>query len=152
MYIHVCIHIMCVHCVYFQLHFAMEKVVVSDHHGDAFLQVGRKTSRNIGAVLSVSASLDDPTTAAAAKSPSTPSGQVGKKSGARSRQKQSRKGEQRLPAVTEEGAESEEEGGAHLGQPVTVFWHMQRLASQQGQLRSGECVCVCVCGEYKMDG
>ena len=126
-------------------------VVVSDHHGDAFLQVDRKTSRNVGPVLSISASLEDP--AAATKSPPTPSGQGGKKSGARSRQKQSRKGEQRLPAATEEGAENEDEGGAHLGQPVTVFRHMQCLASQQGELRSGEGVCVwcvhtVVCGKY----
>ena len=32
----------------------------------------------------------------------------------------------------------EEKGGLHLGQPVTVFRHMQTLAADQRELRTGE--------------
>ena len=89
-----------------------------------------------------------------AKSQQTPTSGGTKKSGSRSesrRQKQPRKGEksageksvsEKSSGVSEDVSVTElmgeEKGGLHLEQPVTVFRHMQTLAADQRELRTGE--------------
>ena len=119
-------------------------------------QVERNSSRNAPSATDSpqsSAGSTDEGTAAKSQQPPTSGGT--KKSGSRSesrRQKQPRKGEKSAGeksvsekssgvledvSVTELMGE-EEKGGLHLGQPVTVFRHMQTLAADQRELRTGE--------------
>ena len=130
-------------------------------------QVERNSSRNApSATDSPQSSAGSTDEGTVAKSQQTPTSVGTKKSGSRSesrRQKQPRKGEksageklaaeksagEKLAAEKSSGVSEdvsvvtelmgeEEKGGLHLGQPVTVFRHMQTLAADQRELRTGE--------------
>ena len=100
----------------------------------------RSSSRNVSSDIASTAAVDEGPSAT--KLPQTPTTEGTKKPAPRTdsrKQKQSRKTEKSDDIVIGEPTAGDEENGKyHLSQPLTVFRHVQTLASRHGQLQTGE--------------
>ena len=109
----------------------------------------RSSSRNVSSDSTSTAAVDEGPSAT--KLPQTPTTEGTKKTTPRTdsrKQKQPRKTEKSDDIVIGEPTAGDEvKGKYHLSQPLTVFRHVQTLASRHGQLQTGEkelCISLCM--------